>query len=105
MFFDTGNDQLTAESAPALGEIAKALIALPELKLYVVGHTDNVGSIASNQDLSNRRAKSVAANLVKDYGVASDRLVPIGVGLAAPVTSNKTEEGKALNRRVELVER
>lgn len=105
LYFDTGRDQLTAESAPALGEISKALKAAPELKLYVVGHTDNVGSASSNQDLSARRAKSVAANLVKDYGIDSARFVSIGVGLAAPVTSNKTEEGKALNRRVELVER
>ena len=105
LYFDTGSDQLTAESAPALGEISKALKASPELKFYVVGHTDNVGSVTSNQDLSARRAKSVAVNLVKDYGIDSERFVPIGVGLAAPVTSNKTEEGKALNRRVELVER
>lgn len=105
LFFDTGNDQLTAESAPALGEIAKALKASPKLKVYVVGHTDNVGSVTSNQDLSARRAKSVAASLVNDYDIASDRLVSIGVGLAAPVTSNSTEEGKALNRRVELVQR
>lgn len=105
LFFDTGSDQLTTESAPALEEVAKALKESTDLKLYVVGHTDNVGSIASNQSLSARRAKSVAANLVKDYGIASNRFVSIGVGLAAPVTSNKTEEGRALNRRVELVER
>jgi len=105
LYFDTGSDQLTAESAPALSEISKALKASPELKLYVVGHTDNVGSPASNQELSARRAKSVAASLENDHGINGERLVSIGVGLAAPVTSNKTEEGKALNRRVELVER
>ena len=105
LFFDTGSDQLTAESSPALNEIAKAMEASPQLQLYVVGHTDNVGSAAANQDLSARRAKSVAASLVQNYGINSDRLVSVGVGLAAPVTSNKTEEGRALNRRVELVER
>ena len=105
LFFDTGSDQLKSESAPALNEVAKALTASPALKLYVVGHTDNVGTAASNQDLSARRAKSVAASLVQNHGIDSERLVAIGAGLIAPVTSNKTEEGRALNRRVELVER
>ncbi len=105
LFFNTGNDQLTAESSPALAEVAKALNESPELTLYVVGHTDNVGSIDSNQDLSARRARSVVASLVNDYEISSERLLPIGVGLAAPVTTNTTQEGRARNRRVELVER
>lgn len=105
LFFDTGNDQLTAESKPALVEVSKALKAEQGLNLYVVGHTDSVGSVASNQQLSERRAKSIINSLTTQFGIDKSRLVPIGVGLAAPVSTNNTEEGRALNRRVELVER
>ena len=105
LFFDTGNDQLSKESEPALVEVSKALTAEEGLNLYIVGHTDNVGSVASNQALSERRAKSIVESLTTQYGIDGARLVPIGVGLAAPVASNNTEEGRGLNRRVELVER
>ena len=105
LFFDTGKDQLTTESKPALTEIAKALKTDSALKVYVVGHTDNVGSLASNQQLSERRAASIINNLSKDFDIDQSRMTPIGVGLAAPVSTNDTEEGRALNRRVELVKR
>ncbi len=105
LFFDTGKDQLTAESKPALTEIAKALKADNALKVYVVGHTDNVGSLTTNQQLSERRAASIIKSLSSDFDIDQSRMTPIGVGLAAPVSTNDTEEGRALNRRVELVKR
>ncbi len=105
LFFDTGKDQLIDKSKPTLAEIASAIRSDGTLKLYVVGHTDNVGSLESNQDLSLRRAKSVIQSLVSEHNIEASRLVPIGVGLAAPVASNDTEEGRAQNRRVELVKR
>jgi outer membrane protein OmpA-like peptidoglycan-associated protein len=73
------------------------------LKLYVVGHTDNVGNLESNMILSTERAIAVAKTLFQNYGIAKDRLEAYGVGSLAPVASNDTEEGKAKNRRVELV--
>ena len=92
------------ESDPALKEIAKLLQQDNGLKLYVVGHTDNVGKFSYNIKLSQARADAVVKKLVTDYGMSADRLKPHGVGPLAPVSSNKTEEGQALNRRVELVE-
>ena len=75
------------------------------MNIYVAGHTDNKGTLEYNEDLSKRRAQAVAKNLTSKYGIPNDRLVPVGVGPAAPVATNKTEEGRTLNRRVELVER
>jgi len=103
--FDFDSDTLKPESDPALGEIAKALKADTALHIYVAGHTDNKGTLEYNEDLSKRRAQAVAKALISKYGIASDRLVPVGVGPVAPVATNKTEEGRTLNRRVELVER
>ena len=103
--FDFDSDQLKSESDPTLEEIAKVLRADSEMNIYVVGHTDNKGTLQYNEDLSKRRATVVVSKLNSKYGIAIDRLVPIGVGPAAPVATNKTEEGRALNRRVELVER
>jgi len=105
LFFDTGKDTLTADSAPTLAEIAKVLDGSPDLNVYVVGHTDSVGSVANNLDLSERRAASVVRSLTQEYGIVADRLIPLGAGLAAPVSTNQTDEGRALNRRVELVQR
>ncbi|HQT94667.1 MAG: hypothetical protein B7Z61_00790 [Acidobacteria bacterium 37-71-11] len=85
-------------------EIAKLLKAHPEMRLYVVGHTDNAGSFDHNLTLSKDRAQSVTNALVKTYGIAATRLRPFGVGPTAPVASNRSEEGRAKNRRVELVE-
>ena len=105
IYFDTDSDVLKPESVPTLDEIAKTLDADSELKIYVVGHTDNQGQVEYNLDLSRRRAASVVRVLTDNHGIAKDRLVPIGVGLAAPVATNDSEEGRALNRRVELVKR
>lgn len=104
IYFDFDKSDVKPESDPALKEIAKLLQQNTELKLYVVGHTDNVGEFSYNMKLSQARADAVAKKLVTDHGISADRLRPHGIGPLAPVSSNKTEEGQALNRRVELVE-
>lgn len=104
ILFDTGKSELKPESAPALTEIAKLLKENPSLKVYVVGHTDMVADLATNLKLSQARAQSVVNALVSQHGIAAARLIPYGDGPYAPVASNRTEEGRAKNRRVELVE-
>lgn len=101
--FDTAKSDLKPESASALQEVVKVLQADPKLKIYVVGHTDNVGSQASNVELSRLRTASVIKELTTKYGVAGGRLLPFGARPNAPVASNETEDGRSLNRRVELV--
>ncbi len=103
IYFDTGKTDVKPESDATLKEIAMLLQKNAQLKLYVVGHTDNVGNLASNQDLSQRRADAVAQLLSAKYGVLAARLRAIGDGPSAPVASNDSEEGRAKNRRVELV--
>ncbi len=105
VYFDTGKAEVKPESAPTLQEIAKLLRQNPALKLYVVGHTDSVGDLAMNMDLSRRRADAVVKALTASHGIAPDRMQAHGNGPLAPVASNKTEEGRAKNRRVDLVER
>jgi OOP family OmpA-OmpF porin len=101
--FDTGKDTLRADSEPVLKEIAKLLSDHPGLNVRIVGHTDNQGSAASNLDLSRRRSASVLNELKVRYSIAANRLDSFGCGLYAPVASNDAEEGRAKNRRVELV--
>jgi OOP family OmpA-OmpF porin len=101
--YGIGKAVVKPESGPALAEIAKVLSAQPQMKLDVVGHTDNVGSTASNLVLSKHRAEAVLDALVAQYHVAEDRLYAAGLGPLAPVASNLSEEGRAKNRRVELV--
>jgi outer membrane protein OmpA-like peptidoglycan-associated protein len=103
IYFDFDKAVLKPESKGALDEIAKLLAQDPGLKLYVVGHTDNVGEIAYNMTLSQSRAEAVVRALVTEYRIGADRLKPYGVGPLAPVESNATEGGRAKNRRVELV--
>lgn len=104
IYFDTNKTIVKAESKPAIDEIAKLMKETPLLKLFVVGHTDNRGTIQYNMDLSHKRAGAVRDELVSKHGIDVNRLGAVGMGFFAPVTSNKTEEGRALNRRVELVE-
>jgi len=104
IYFDTGKSEIKPESDAAISEIAKLLKGNPNLKVNVVGHTDNVGERDYNMKLSKARAESVAKELISKYGIASGRLAAYGVGPLAPVAANKTEEGRAKNRRVELVE-
>ena len=103
IYFDTNQATVKPESGPTLSEIAKLLQQNPPMKLYVVGHTDSTGGFDYNMDLSERRAQAIVKALVSDYGVAANRLTPKGVGFLAPVASNNVEEGRAKNRRVELV--
>ena len=104
IFFDTAKSNLKPESGPAIAEIAKLLAGKPTLKVYIVGHTDMVGEANTNQMLSQARAQSVINELITKHGISDARLTARGVGPYAPVGSNKTEEGRAKNRRVELVE-
>lgn len=103
IYFDTGKADIKPESDATLKEIGKLLQGNPDLKLYVVGHTDNQGALDMNMDLSRRRAQSVLTALTAKYGVPVARLRAYGSGPYAPVASNDDEEGRAKNRRVELV--
>ena len=103
ILFDTNKADIKPESKASLDQIGALLKQQPKLKLHVVGHTDNVGALAANIDLSKRRADAVAAALTKDYGIARDRLTANGVASLAPVATNGSEAGKTKNRRVELV--
>jgi len=102
ILFDLDKATLKPESKPTLDEIAKLLTSKPDLKLKIVGHTDNQGGADYNLDLSRRRAASVVAALVSQYGIAADRLTTEGAGMTQPIASNDTEDGRARNRRVEL---
>jgi OOP family OmpA-OmpF porin len=103
VYFDNDKDALRADSQPTLQEIAKLLAANPALKVQVVGHTDNQGTPDYNLDLSRRRAASVVRALTSSYSVPASRLSSFGCGPYSPVGSNETEDGRAKNRRVELV--
>ena len=103
IFFDTAKADLKPESDAAVAEVAKLLKAEPSLKVYVVGHTDNVSTLDVNLKLSQARADAVVQALVAKHGIAAARLVGRGVGPLAPVASNDAEDGRARNRRVELV--
>jgi OOP family OmpA-OmpF porin len=103
IYFDTGKSTLKPESQPSLQEIAKLFKLDANLKLYVVGHTDNTGVYESNMKLSMERALAVVNALVTQFSVSAERMRACGDGPTAPVATNGTEEGRALNRRVELV--
>jgi OOP family OmpA-OmpF porin len=103
VFFDTGKADLKPESEAALKEVAKMLQQSADIKVWVVGHTDYVGSVESNLTLSAARAASVAKYLTSNLGIDSRSLGSFGAGPYAPIAPNNTEEGRAKNRRVELV--
>ena len=103
IYFDTDKAVLKPESRPTLEQIAKLLTSQPQLNVFIVGHTDNQGAYEYNLDLSRRRAEAIAAELVKSFRIAQPRLRTAGLGFLAPVGSNASEAGRALNRRVELV--
>ena len=103
IYFESNKADLKPESAAALEQIAKLLSSDPGLKLLVTGHTDNIGTFEFNRSLSERRAQAVVRELVARYSITADRLFPFGVSFAAPAGPNETEEGRAKNRRVELV--
>ncbi|HVP40207.1 MAG TPA: OmpA family protein [Candidatus Saccharimonadales bacterium] len=101
--FDTGRSEIKPESEAALAQIARLLQGEAGLQLNVVGHTDNVGAADANMKLSLARAQAVVQALTGKHGIAAARLKAYGVGSLAPVANNETEEGRAKNRRVELV--
>ncbi len=103
VFFDFGTAVLTPEAEPALAEMAKLLTGNPGLSVLIVGHTDWIGEGEANLALSRARAASVVAALI-GRGISADRVIPAGVGMLSPRASNASEEGRRLNRRVELVE-
>jgi outer membrane protein OmpA-like peptidoglycan-associated protein len=100
--FDTGRAEIKPESQPQIAEMVAFLRANPGLRALIVGHTDSQGGLDYNLDLSRRRAASVVGALTSQ-GVQASRLTPQGVGMAAPVSTNDTDEGRARNRRVEMV--
>ncbi len=102
LFFKTGSSVLTDESKPALDTVAKYLEENPDQSFYVVGHTDDTGKQMSNLSLSRQRAESVVKAL-QSNGTNDSRLSPQGVGPYSPASSNSSEDGRKLNRRVELV--
>jgi OOP family OmpA-OmpF porin len=104
IYFDSNQAEIKTESSPTLDQIAKLLTDTPSLKVLIVGHTDNVGGYGSNVELSQRRAKAVVNELSTRYKIAAQRLTAVGVSSASPLDSNKTEAGRAKNRRVEIVE-
>src|ERR1035437_7882889 len=100
--FDTGKSTIRPDSEPALNELVKLLQANTSWAMLVAGHTDNVGTQATNLTLSRARAQSVISSL-SAHGVAGARLVPAGFGDTRPIAENKDEEGRQKNRRVDLV--
>lgn len=103
--FDTGRADLRPESKAALDEVARLLRERPTLELLVVGHTDATGGFDMNMKLSADRAAAVVRALTSNYGIAASRLSAHGAGPLAPVASNHSEDGRAKNRRVDLVQR
>jgi outer membrane protein OmpA-like peptidoglycan-associated protein len=103
ILFATGKAELQPESRPVLKEIAAALKEHGDLKILIEGHTDNVGSPASNLTLSDARAAAVKAALVSGFGIDAGRITTKGLGDTKPSAPNTTAAGKAQNRRVEIV--
>lgn len=103
IYFDTDKAELKPASNPTLAEIADLLSRDPKLAVLIVGHTDNQGAYDYNIDLSRRRADAVVKALAGNFRIDPKRLRAAGVGMAAPAASNDAEDGRAKNRRVEVV--
>lgn len=101
--FNFNSATIMPESEQTLSEVAKLLSERGQLNILVVGHTDAIGSFLYNKNLSQERADAVVSNL-KQKGIDAQRLFPVGVSFAAPIASNASEDGRAKNRRVELVD-
>lgn len=104
IYFDIGKSEVKNESTNALAIIANYLKENTNKKFLVVGHTDITGDFKANVTLSKERANAVIEKLIAEHGIEKTQLVPYGVGSVCPQMSNATDEGKARNRRVELVE-
>jgi outer membrane protein OmpA-like peptidoglycan-associated protein len=103
IYFSFNSDGIRDESERSLREIGQILQRHPEWKLSIEGHTDGIASQTFNVDLSRRRAAAVKQALITRYGIASTRLTTAGYGKSRPIDTNDTPEGRARNRRVELV--
>ncbi len=103
IFFDHDQAELKSESEEAIKKVASILKQDPNLRLHVVGHTDSNGDFSHNLRLSKSRADAVVKHLIDAYGIVPDRLNAHGVASLALVAANTTDEGRARNRRVELV--
>lgn len=103
IYFDTGRAEIKPQSRPQLEQMAAVLKQQVTLKVFIVGHTDNEGAVDGNLALSQQRAQAVALVLSRDYGIDAKRLGARGVAGFAPVASNATDDGRAKNRRVEMV--
>lgn len=103
ILFDTGKSDIKPESAETLKQIASYLNDNPAVKIIVAGHTDNTGTFDGNMTLSKARAESIKNYLIANGKIGTSRLISVGVGQACPVSTNDTEEGRKLNRRVEIV--
>ncbi len=101
--FGTGSADLGAATSAGLTELAAYLVATPAARVVLVGHTDAVGSLQQNTDLSRRRAEAVRQRLLGELGVPAGQVEANGAGYLAPRATNATPEGRALNRRVEVV--
>lgn len=101
--FPSGSSTLGPGTFASLTELAEWMGANPNARVALVGHTDSVGGADANQTLSERRAASVRSRLIEDAGIAPSRVEAAGVGYLAPVAPNTTEDGRAANRRVEVV--
>lgn len=102
LYFDTDKTTIRHTSDEALNELAELLAKHPNANITLIGHTDNVGTEAYNQRLSQGRVESVKAELVK-RGINGDRIKTIGKGESEPIADNSTAQGRAENRRVEVV--
>lgn len=102
--FEFDSAEITAASADQIAELGRLLGDTPDLAVLIVGHTDGKGGFDYNLSLSQRRAQAVVDRLAAAHGIAAARMTPAGAGMVAPVASNRSEEGRARNRRVEIVE-
>jgi len=105
ILFDTNKSDIKPESASTLKQLVDYLNSNPQVNIFVVGHTDNIGDFDSNDKLSKDRASSVVNYLVQTGKISSDRIIAKGVGPLCPVSTNQNEQGRSLNRRVEIVKR
>jgi outer membrane protein OmpA-like peptidoglycan-associated protein len=103
ILFDVGKSDIKPESAETLKQITAYLNDNPAIKIIVAGHTDNTGTFEGNMTLSKARAESIKTYLVTTGKIATSRVISAGVGQVCPVSTNDTEEGRKLNRRVEIV--
>ena len=103
VFFDTGSAVVKPESKAQLDEMARLMAASQALKVFIVGHTDNVGDLSANLALSQRRAEAIATWLAQNGKVEAKRMHPRGIANVSPLAANDSEAGRARNRRVELV--